>query len=208
MIKLVTFQPICFKKKGLDAVQKFNFPPYIDGSCRREPDFENSFPSISALCRGNKFAPTLKKGDKAIYLSKKGNYNLGFKHWKLVAILEVVERFETHEAAALWYSKQNLKLPNNCMVENSHHLSLEETSGFWGMDVNEWNNYYLEKSKSYPVFLACKSIYLELHNPLTITEEDMELIYGRSNPSTQNPPKLSTEQLNNFLFFISKHEQG
>lgn len=92
------------------------------------------------------------------------------------------------------------------MVENSHHLSLEETSGFWGMDVNEWNNYYLEKSKSYPVFLACKSIYLELHNPLTITEEGIELIYGRSNPSTQNPPKLSTEQLNNFLLFISKHE--
>lgn len=207
MIKLVTFQPICFKKKGLDAIQKFDFPPYIDGSCRREPDFENPFPSISALCRGNKFAPTLKKGDTAIYLSKKGTYNLGFKHWKLVAIVEVIERFETHAAAALWYSKQNLKLPNNCMVNNNPHLSLDETSGFWGVDVNEWNNYYLEKSKTHSVFLVCKSIYTELHNPLTITEKDMELIYGRRNPSTQNPPKLSKEQLNNFLMFIDKYGQ-
>jgi len=27
-------------------------PPFADGSCRREPDLESKFPSITALCRG------------------------------------------------------------------------------------------------------------------------------------------------------------
>ena len=63
---LATYRPICASAHGRQAVADFGIPPFVDASCRREPDFESSFPSISALCRGRQFAPRLHADDVVV----------------------------------------------------------------------------------------------------------------------------------------------
>lgn len=43
--RLNSYTPLCFNKMGRIAIQKYAFPPYVDSSCRREPDFQNEYPS-------------------------------------------------------------------------------------------------------------------------------------------------------------------
>ena len=44
---LVSYRPLSYNAYGRAAVYKYDLPPFIDGSCRREPDFESPFPSIT-----------------------------------------------------------------------------------------------------------------------------------------------------------------
>ena len=129
-ILLNTYWPLCSTKFGIDACQIFGLLPFVDGSCRREPDFESRFPSISALCRGRAFAPRLKVGDKVIYLTVKGNY-LGEKipHYRMVAVLEVLVKCETHTIASQWYIEQNIATPSNCLIPNNPPLPIYLTIG-------------------------------------------------------------------------------
>jgi hypothetical protein len=97
VIYLVTCRPLIATRHGITAARRHGLPPFVDASCRREPDFENPRPSISAICRGRNFAPRLRVGDLAVYLTVKGRYpGLAEPHWRLVAVLEVVERFPSH----------------------------------------------------------------------------------------------------------------
>ncbi len=58
-IFLNSFRPLIRYPEGQQAILAFHLPPFIDYSCRREPDFMSTYPSISALCRVEKFAPRL-----------------------------------------------------------------------------------------------------------------------------------------------------
>jgi hypothetical protein len=49
---VTTYRPICATAEGRRAVDEHQLAPFIDASCRREPDFEAAYPTISALCRG------------------------------------------------------------------------------------------------------------------------------------------------------------
>ena len=69
---LATFRPLIHSPGGRDAARRYGLPPFIDGSCRREPDLESPFPSITATCRAGKFAPRLVVGDRVAYLTVKG----------------------------------------------------------------------------------------------------------------------------------------
>jgi hypothetical protein len=71
---LVTYHPLVKFSGGRKAMYQHGLPPFIDGSCRREPDFESRFPSITATCRGGNFAPRLQIGDRIAYLKIKGKY--------------------------------------------------------------------------------------------------------------------------------------
>src|SRR5262245_28127631 len=98
---LATFRPLIQTSDGRYAAKSNGLAPFIDGSCRREPDFESPFPSITATCRSGKFAPRLQVADRVAYLTVKGKYfNDRQPGWRLVAVLRVIERFETHTAAA------------------------------------------------------------------------------------------------------------
>jgi hypothetical protein len=106
---LASFKPLNINKYGQVAVETFGLPPYVDCSCRREPDLESRYPSISALCHFTKLAPRLHEGDSVVYITVKGKYPpLNHRHWRLVAIMKVRNRFESHEDAAAWYKAKNL----------------------------------------------------------------------------------------------------
>ena len=69
---LNTYRPLIWNRAGRTVSAEHGLPPYVDASCRRETDFEVAFPSISALCRVEKFAPRLHVGDIVVYLTRKG----------------------------------------------------------------------------------------------------------------------------------------
>ena len=68
-IYLNSFRPLTRTAAGRAAVQGYGIRPFVDGSCRREPDLESDFPSITALCRFRSFAPRLQENEIAVYLT-------------------------------------------------------------------------------------------------------------------------------------------
>lgn len=210
MIRLTSFSPICLTKHGRTAIKKFGLEPYIDGSIRREPDLENTYPSITSLCRRSILAPNLSTGDTVIYITKKSKYNLTVSHWKLVAILSVMERLDSHKEAYEWYNEKRIQIPSNCMVKENPPIDLRRTAGLpRDMDSEkEWDQVYFERSKDYPTFLICKPIFLNTKEPIDLFDNVMEQLVGTSRPGTQNPKKLSSEQLESFLKLSHKYHVG
>lgn len=204
---LCSYHPICSRPLGRRAVEEYGLPPFIDASCRREPDLESPFPSISALCRTTKFAPRLWPSDRVVYITTKGRHGeLEARHWRLVAVLQVVERFENHDAAAAWYRVQEVSPPANCMVEGNPPVPFERTGGpnpvrkFGDPSdpervVRLWDASYRVRSRSCGVFLACRPLFLDLHTPPSITDFEAAGIFEKGRmPVTQNPPRISDEE--------------
>jgi hypothetical protein len=190
-IYLVTYNPLCSNLKGRKAALKYDLPPFIDGSTRREPDLELKFPSISSLCRGRNFAPRLNEGDSVIYITRKGNY--GSKHYKLTTILEVIKEFENHEKAASWYKDNDKRIPSNCMVEGNNPIDTAKTI----VRYDTAESTYKQRAKDYSKFFACKSLETpNLINPPILDKKIMNSIFTKGLPSTQTPSDcISKEQL-------------
>ncbi len=189
---LASYAPLIMSGEGKLAAKQFRIPPYVDYSCRREPDFESPFPSISAICRATKFVPRLRESDTIVYVTKKHAYpGHPGKHRRLTAILKVTRRFESHEDAAEWYEHEGLLLPRNCLVGDIPPLELGHT-GCKPAEfdtVEQWDAEYRRRVKTTPQFLACEPLFLCLHAPPVVTEEMMYDAFGRI-PGTRNPPKI------------------
>ncbi len=169
---LATYRPLCRTRQGREAIERFQLKPFIDGSCRREPDFETEFPAITALCRGRMFAPRLAQGDRVAYVTKKGRYAPEVApHWRLVALLRIVHRFESHEEAAAWYIRSGLPVPRNCMIPGSTPAPLHLTDGklpkllaarralFQPERIIQlWDAAYANRAKANPQVLVCDPI--------------------------------------------------
>jgi hypothetical protein len=210
---LVTYRPLVRGGRGRDTISEYGLPAFIDGSCRREPDFESRFPSITSTCRGRNFAPRLCKGDRVAYLSVKGRYP-GDKEtgWRFVAVLRVLERFETHELAAKWYRRRGCALPSNCLVKNNppkqFHLTNRrppskiakrlKSCGDSATIIRLWDATYRIRVRKWPVLLACKSEFRQLVHPPQVSAHDMNAIFGRI-PSTLNPPRIRCTQLERLI---------
>lgn len=200
---LSTYHPLCYRRAGREAVSTHGHPPFVDASCRREPDFESAFPSISAVCHCDRFVPRLLKGDRVAFMTVKGRY-LGYRdgHWRLVAALEVIERFESHEAAAAWYRKNGLRPPSNCMVRGSTPLGLDHTA-HPEKDLRRWDLGYWKRTRLTGVFLVCRALALELNAPPLLRSDDLTSIFGRP-PATRNPPGIAEAQFDALLQFLDR----
>lgn len=207
---LATFHPLIQTAAGRAAVQRYCLPPFIDGSCRREPDFESPFPSISALCRGGNFAPRLQMGDRVAYLTVKGRYAEDeVPGRRLVAILCIIHHpFYDHNEAARWYAQQGCPLPSNCLVPGNPPKAFELTNGKLPDElrrrigaqsdsrakIRRWDTTYRQRAKEWPVFLATRAEFLELTRPPQLQEADIVRVFGRV-PATQTPPEIACDQL-------------
>lgn len=203
MLRLNSYRPLRLTKFGLEVARKYCLDPFIDGSIRREPDFENEYPSITGLCRLNKFAPTLRIGDSIAYITVKGKYGLMEPHWRLVGILTVIEKFtsvESHNEAFKWYESRGISIPKNCMAFGNPGADFEKSSQ--QMDhptvqrkgADAWEAEYRMRSVIAPAFVITKIERLDLKNPPVLLSDDMRRIFDRI-PGTQNPPYISEEQL-------------
>lgn len=202
---LVTYRPICGTASGREAMEHLAISPYVDGSCRREPDFESKAPSITALCRAGKFAPRLRPTDRVAYITKRGRYEGRPSHWRIVSLLAVQRRFESHDEAAVWYREQRVALPRNLIVAGNLPVRLEETDGVIPSDlrcrksslsaeeiVRLWDGRYRLRARTWGVVLVCNPIFVQLRHPPAITEEEWLAWIGRV-PSTRNPPEITDD---------------
>ena len=192
---IASFHPLCKNAQGRKAVSG-GLPPFIDGACRREPDLEAPYPSISELCRPGVFAHKLEEGQQVVYVTVKRAYGQAAHH-RYVARLTVLKVLKSHEAAADWYRAGALSLPSNCMVTGSLPVEYHETSGgdtdvrSYPLDVRlkYWDGYYRRLAKKSCTFVACSVEYRELFNPPVIETVDWIETIGRV-PGTQTPTRF------------------
>jgi hypothetical protein len=190
-------------------------PPFIDGSCRREPDFESALPSITATCRAGHFVPRLQVGDRVAYLSIKRK-----KTWRLVAVLRVVQRFPSHADAAVWYRGKGLQPPSNCFVDGNPPKALEFTNGRPPKEIRArgdwrenpdrtirlWDRSYRARIQKWPMFLACRAEHLELTDPMTVDDAQIVKLFGYV-PATQNPPRIDCNVID-VLVALASNSRG
>jgi hypothetical protein len=199
---VATYRPICGTRAGRAAIARYGLPPFIDGSCRREPDLQLPFPAITALCRAGNFAPRLQVGSYIAYITKRGAYGSRQRHWRLTALLEVAHRFESHREAAAWYLERGSRVPHNCVVQGNRPAPFDATDGTLSRLVRDatagrspehiirvWDHSYHLRAQAHPVVLACQPIAIELHDPPVINESDWLAWHGRV-PPTLNPPAI------------------
>lgn len=200
MIFLSSYNPLIKNRRGKYVIEKHGMLPYVDDSCRREPDFESEYPSITALCRGGNFAPRVNESDVVIYITNKGKYpGYPVSHWRLTAILQVKRRFETHTDASKWYTSRGLKIPSNCIVPGNSPLPLGFTSNKDNFPtVERWDAVYRKRVRANGVFLVCKQIFLKLHKPPVITKEILRSAFDRTT-APLNPPKISGNEYDRFI---------
>lgn len=206
---LATYRPLVLNSAGRQAADRYGLPPFVDGSCRREPDLESRFPSITATCRAGHFAPRLGCGDRIAYLTVKGRYlRSRDPSWRLVAVLRVVHRFESHQEAAIWYRNQGLCVPSNCVVPDNPPKQFEITNrnppaeikarisgpSDFERGIRLWDAGYRQRVAQWPVFLATEPDFLELYQPPEIREQDLMSIFGKV-PGTLTPPAIAARQL-------------
>jgi hypothetical protein len=216
-IRINSYRSLSSNAFGRMGIQKYNLPPFIDGSCRKEPDLESKFPSITSTCRKGKFCPILNIGDITVYLTiYKGMY-------LMTAILEVIEKFNSHEEGASWYLGKGLPLPSNCMVPENPPKPIEMTTGrfdtlnqmnsFLSLPpqirdrkgeaiIRVWNNDYMKRVREFPQFVITKPIYLDVWNPISISPSELRQAFNGKIPGTQNPRKLKAEEYQFFLDII------
>ncbi|MGQ0828927.1 MAG: hypothetical protein ACT4ON_11110 [Bacteroidota bacterium] len=211
-----SFYPLCCSAAGKEAVtNNSRLLPFIDGSCRREPDFQNEYPAITGLCRPG-FSKKLQKGDIVVYTTNKKF--LGVK--KLVAILEVIEKTEkSHSTAAEWYQRSGKIVPNNIIVDGTKPFELNQTHqlGRWDscgdgeeeLKIEEWDALYKERAKCYPEVAICKiwNGVIDLTNPRTISDEDLLFVFNRM-PGTQTPPAYKEGEWERFLKILRINEKA
>lgn len=200
---------------GRAAIVKYSFPPFIDASCRREPDLENMCPSITALCRQGRFAPYLREGDIVVYLTVQGNYSpIKEKHHRVVAVLQIETVYNTHQQGKSEYSKLGITIPSNCMVKGNLPYDFDKTAGNFKTKkelehflvhnsptqltigqrrLKHWDKNYLDKAQQWPCFIKTKALYKNVISPTPIFRTDFERIFNKL-PNTRTPNKISENQ--------------
>lgn len=161
-IYLNSYYPISHTEFGVKAVADFGIHPLEDGSIRREPDFAHPLSPISGLCRPGSMKD-FKPGDIIIYKTNSTHF--------LTAVLEISNRFESHEEAADWLVQHSYELPSNNVlapalpISHSHALGYMASVGKGArLDAavhTKWNAEYIfranDPKSSY--FFTTESIY-------------------------------------------------
>ena len=190
------FRPLAETPSGRSAIEHGKLPPFIDASCRREPDLESRYPSITALCREGHFAPHLHEGDLVAYMTKDFAYPAHTESARrLVAVLRIHKTWrsregkpgtEAHQQAAEWYGEQGLTLPRNCMVNGSQPLPLEFTDRY-KPDLRDWEAHYWTVARAHGVFHACESLFCEVSAPPRLKNQQLVEWFG----TIPNPREIS-----------------
>lgn len=205
---LASFHPLCATRAGRRAIEEHGYPHFVDGSFRRDPDLHHRWPAIAALNRGANFAPRLEPGDRVAFVTHRGRHKglYGDAHWRLVALLRVALRFESHAEAAEWYTSRRMALPRNLIVPGNPPLPLDHSDGraphelpedapppdadeSAGKRLRAWDALCRARARRHGVVLACRPVFLELVEPRPIYAEEWVEWLGRV-PVTRNPPQI------------------
>lgn len=175
MIYLLSYIPLANSQAGREVAAKFGIPPYVDASCRREPDFESVSPFVSGLCRPS-FISTLNVGDLLVYITKMSAVHREGR--RLVAVLELLKAFGSHADAAIWYKANSDRLPHSCIVPGNDPLPItmtnpkmtRGTSKF--KDSELWDRaVYAPRARDCDKCFSCNALFSNLHSPPIVADE-------------------------------------
>ena len=210
-VYLVTYVPLVASKYGREAARRYEIPPFVDGSIRREPDLEHVQPGISCLCRAGKFAPRLGVGDVVGYLTKKRRYRSDrAPHRYLTALLRVLHTCESHSEASRWYGARGLSLPSNCWVRGNppkpiveSHRKHKDANQLCDADLRrQWDAAYRARAMKFGTFVICDVIFRELSERApAVLDDHLQRAFGHV-PGTQNPGALPWADLQRLLRMI------
>lgn len=214
---LCFYDPLIATKQGRRALFTHPLPSFIDGSCRREPDLDLDYPSVSSIRDGQSLVPNLRVGDKLVYLASKEFYfGSTVAHWRLVAILNVFEEFRSHRDAFLWYAQLGSRIPSNCLVDTNDPEPFGLTHGCVPPQLKDkvgkvtheelvrlWDAEHWHSAGRQPLFFATEPVHLEIVAPNYLTREDMRTIMGTSQLS-QKWHNLTAEQYDKFMAFADR----
>lgn len=201
---LCSYWPLVKTLGGRRAVVAYGLPPYANGMSRREPDFEHPRPALTSSSRGRGFVPRLGVGDTVVFTTTKGRWGDGpagsglGAHWRLVAVLEVARRFETHPEAAAWYAAGGMRPPGNLVVDGNPPLPVPLTLHHGRPHDGDWDAVCVERAADCGVVLACETRMLDLYDPPPILQEDWLAVFGTV-PNTRTPPEISGAQFDRLL---------
>ena len=198
---LCSYWPLAKTLGGRRAVERFGLPPFANGMSRREPDFEHLHPALTSSSRGRGFVPRLRVGDTVLYTTTKGRWG-GMPgreaHWRLVAVLEVARRFETHAEAAAWYARGRMRPPGNLVVDGNPPLPVPLTLHHGRPHDGDWDAVCAERAAACGTVLACETRLLDLFDPPPILQGDWLAVFGTV-PNTRTPPEISEAQADRLL---------
>ncbi len=195
---LCSYWPLVKTLGGRRAVEACALPPFANGMSRREPDFEHPRPALTSSSRGRGFVPRLAVGDTVLYTTTKGRWGTGAPHWRLVAVLEVADRFATHAAAAADYAARGLRPPGNLVVDGNPPLPVPLTLWNGRPHDGDWDAVCAERAAACGTVLACETRLLDLWDPPPLTTDDWLAVFGTV-PNTRTPPEISEAQADRLL---------
>lgn len=198
---LCSYWPLAKTLGGRRAIEKYALPPYANGMSRREPDFEHPRPALTSSSRGRGFVPRLAVGDTVVFTTTKGKWGDvpgRAAHWRLVSVLEVARRFETHVEAAAWYAAAGMRPPGNLVVDGNPPLPVPLTIHHGKPHDGDWDAVCIERAAECGVVLACETRLLDLTDPPPIVQDDWLALFGTV-PNTRTPPEISEAQFDRLL---------
>jgi len=175
MIYLMSYCPLANSKCGRDVAARHGIPPYVDASCRREPDFELDRPFISGLCRPS-FIAKLAEGEVLVYVTTKRPIHREGR--RLVAVLQLNQPFASHAAAAAWYLENDMRIPYSCIVPGNDPLPISKAnpkcyrtcSKFTSSE--DWDvSKYVQRAKDCVRCFSSTSLFLCLRTPPILNDE-------------------------------------
>ena len=203
---LNSYLPLCSTKRGRDSTHDFGLFPFVDGSCRREPDFEKLKPAITCLCRKQKLLPRLEEGDLVIYITNKRRYYKKDPERFFIGILEVEKLLASHEEARQWYEEKGYVLSQNIICNKTEPLKSHFTHRITRFklsngeaDIKLWNGSYRKRSRNDSLVAQAKvwNGFMELNDPRKILDKELIKIFHRI-PGVQNPPMLKEKEWDRF----------
>lgn len=191
MIYLLLYSPLANSTYGRGVAARNGIPPYVDASCRREPDFELPSPFISGLCRPA-FIAALAVGDVLVYITKKSAVHREGR--RLVAVLQMSTVFGSHADAAIWYQGCGIRVPHSCIVPGNDPLPIHLTNPKMTAgtakfkDSKVWDRaVYVPRARSCAKCFSTSALFLNLHSP-PIVDDDfwIQRLGGDPGQRTQN----------------------
>ena len=191
MLYLLSYAPLANSTYGRGVAAQNGIAPYVDASCRREPDFELDSAFVSGLCRP-RFIATLAVGDVLVYVTKKSTVHREGR--RLVAVLQLNRPFASHAAAAAWYQAKGLRVPYSCIVPGNDPLPIDLTNpnmtsasrAAQYADSKVWDRFvYKPRAKGSVKCFPCSALFLNLHAP-PIVNDEFWVQFGCDPKRTQN----------------------
>ena len=205
---ITSFLPLCATRRGLNSSRTYQIEEFVDGSCRREPDFMHNNPAITGLCRP-KFSKRLEPGNRVIYWTN----DRGVGGSYLVAILKVIAIRPNHDAAAAWYQENGYaEAPQNLFIDRNVPFPFDHTHCIIRFKrlptddatVRKWDAAYRLRAEVNQDVAICEFAFgpnlgwPTENPPLQVSREEKEFIFGRI-PNTRNAPELRSGEWERFV---------